>query len=391
MTTAREIRPPAGPPVEGAASDVDPWTPPMVAPSVRPVVVAVDDSPASEVAVRDGVRLAGGLAAPVVFVYVRRGPSATLGEPYYQRRLDAEMRIGDRAIAAGIAAARRADVRATGEQLHGAPARRLEEIARLRDARLIVVGARRRWLARSVSRAVVRRADRPVVVARRTSPARPDSRPTDVTPAAPGPTSVPNGRRIGAGTHGSRGRAEPPLLMSLLAKGKVMPYGVFPVPKGRDSGNSRTTGPSLAVRIRTRFGRAELDSELARGAERADSAELALRAEQLSSPAERARIANALVESLGDARRGEPMTLRLRPQREVVRDATDDILALVLRLRDDRPVGIPGVAAAARLVDDRRSPMYRDDAGDLHDAIRSAQVAIDGRRESAGEFAARAA
>jgi hypothetical protein len=170
-----------------------------------------------------------------------------------------------------------------------------------------------------------------------------------------------------------------------------MPYGVFPVPKSRDSGNSGTTGPSLAVRIRTRFGRAELDSELARGSDPAGSAELALRAEQLSSPAERARIANALVESLGDARRGEPMTLRLRPQREVVRDAADAILALVLRLRDDRPVGTAGVAAAARLVDDRRSPMYRDDAGDLDDAIRSAQVAIDGTREPAGEFAAQAA
>jgi hypothetical protein len=179
--------------------------------------------------------------------------------------------------------------------------------------------------------------------------------------------------------------------MSLLAKGKVMPYGVFPVPKARDSGNSRITGPSLAVRIRTRFGRAALDSELARDADPASSAELALRAEQLSSPAERARIANALVESLGDARRGEPMTLRLRPQREVVRDAADDILALVLRLRDDRPVGIAGVAAAARLIDHRRSPMYRDDAGDLHDAIRSAQVAIDGTREPAVELAARAA
>ena len=170
-----------------------------------------------------------------------------------------------------------------------------------------------------------------------------------------------------------------------------MPYGVFPAPKNRDSGKSDTTSPSLAVRIRTRFGRGELDSELANGADPAGSAELALRAEQLSSPAERARIANALVESLGDARRGEPMTLRLRPQREVVRDAADDILALVLRLRDDQPVGTAGMAAAARLVDDRRSPMYRDDAGDLHDAIRSAQSAIDGTREPAGEFAARAA
>src|SRR5688500_5201295 len=167
MTTATEIRAPVGPPIE--ASDVNPWMPPMTAPSARPVVVAVDDSPAAEAAVRDGVRVAGQLAAPVVFVYVRRGPSAALGEPYYQRRLDAEMRIGDRAIAAGIAAARRAGVRVSGEQLHGTPARRLEEFARLRDAQFIVVGARRRWLARSVSRALIRRADRPVLVARRTS------------------------------------------------------------------------------------------------------------------------------------------------------------------------------------------------------------------------------
>jgi len=170
MTTATEIRAPVAPPLEAAASDVDPWTPPKVAPSARPVVVAVDDSPAAEAAVRDGVSLAGDLAAPVVFVYVRRGPSAALGEPYH-RRLDAEIRVGDRAIAAGIAAARRAGVPASGEQLHGTPARRLEEFARLRDGQLIVVGARRRWLARSVSRAVIRRADRPVLVAGQTRPA----------------------------------------------------------------------------------------------------------------------------------------------------------------------------------------------------------------------------
>ena len=166
MTTATEIRAP----VEAAAPDVDPWTPSIVAPSARPVVVAVDDSRAAEAAVRDGVRLAGELAAPVVFVYIRRGPPDAVGEPYYQRRLDAERVIGDRAIAVGIAAARRADVRATGEQLHGRPARRLEDFARLRDAQFIVVGARRRRLGRSVSRAVIRRADRPVLVARRTSP-----------------------------------------------------------------------------------------------------------------------------------------------------------------------------------------------------------------------------
>jgi nucleotide-binding universal stress UspA family protein len=170
MTTATEIRSPFGPPVGAATPDVDPGAPAMVA-STRPVVVAVDDSPAAKAAIRDGVRVAGELGAPVVFVYVRRGPAAALGEPYYQRGLDAEMRIGDRAIAAGIAAARRAGVPASGEQLHGSPAERLEEFAQLRDAQFIVVGARRRRLAKSVSRALIRRADRPVLVARRTSPA----------------------------------------------------------------------------------------------------------------------------------------------------------------------------------------------------------------------------
>jgi hypothetical protein len=169
-----------------------------------------------------------------------------------------------------------------------------------------------------------------------------------------------------------------------------MPYGVFPVPKSRDPGKGDTARTSLAVRIRTRLARAELDGELARGGDPAGTAELALRAVQLSSPAERARIANGLVEALGDARRGEPMTLRLRPQRAVVRDAADDILALVLRLRDDRPVGIAGVAAAALLVDNRRGPLYRDNAGDLHHAIRSAQSAMEAPA-AAGEFAAQAA
>jgi hypothetical protein len=170
-----------------------------------------------------------------------------------------------------------------------------------------------------------------------------------------------------------------------------MPYGVFPAPETLDSNRSGPTGPSLAVRIRTRFGRAELDRALATGVDPGGGAELALRAAQLGSPAERARIANGLVEALGDARRGEPMTLWPRPQRVVVRDAADDILALVLRLRGDRPVGTAGVAAAARLVDDRRGPAYRDDARDLHEAIRSALSALEATAEPAENLEARAA
>jgi len=166
-----------------------------------------------------------------------------------------------------------------------------------------------------------------------------------------------------------------------------MPYEVFPTPETRDFNRSGPTDPSLAIRVRTRFRRAELDRALATGVDPGDGAELTLRAEQLGTPAERGRIALALVKALGD----EPMTLWPRPHRAAVRDAADNILALVLRLRDDRPVGIAGVAAAARLVGDRRGPMYRDDAGDLHHAIRSALSALDATAKPAEDLEARAA
>jgi hypothetical protein len=38
---------------------------------------------------------------------VRHGPSPALGEPYYQRRLDAEMRVGRSALGKPLAIAKR--------------------------------------------------------------------------------------------------------------------------------------------------------------------------------------------------------------------------------------------------------------------------------------------
>ena len=72
-------------------------------------------------------------------------------------------------------------------------------------------------------------------------------------------------------------------------------------------------GPSLASRIRTRLRRARLDRQLAHGTDPADGPELTLRAAQLDAAAERARIANLLVEAVGDARRGEPVTFGCDP------------------------------------------------------------------------------
>jgi nucleotide-binding universal stress UspA family protein len=142
-----------------------------VKPEAAPIVVAVDTSRAAAAAAQDAVHLAQELDAPLVFVYVRRGPSSALGEPYYQRRLDAEMRTGRRALNDALAVAERAGVPATGEQLAGHPARRVVEFARMRNAQLVVLGSRRRRLGRSVSRHVIRSADRPVLVATPTAAA----------------------------------------------------------------------------------------------------------------------------------------------------------------------------------------------------------------------------
>jgi nucleotide-binding universal stress UspA family protein len=134
-----------------------------------PIVVAIDDSSASATAIRDAVRVTRALRAPVIFVYVRRDPSSRLGEPYYQRRLDAVMATGRSVLRDALEVAAQAGVPATGEVLEGDPARRVLEFARMRDARLVVLGSRRRRL-RSVSRRVIRSADRPVVIAGRTVP-----------------------------------------------------------------------------------------------------------------------------------------------------------------------------------------------------------------------------
>jgi nucleotide-binding universal stress UspA family protein len=58
-----------------------------------------------------------------------------------------------------------AGVEAEAEILEGSPRRRILDFARARGAQLVVVGSRRRRLGRSVSRAVARGADRPIVVA----------------------------------------------------------------------------------------------------------------------------------------------------------------------------------------------------------------------------------
>jgi nucleotide-binding universal stress UspA family protein len=138
--------------------------------SQAPVVAAVDNSASSQAAIDAGVALARELNAPLVFAYVRRGPSGFLGAPVYQQRLTKKMEEGETALEAALRVAEAAGVEAHGMILEGSPSRRIVELARARGARMVVVGRRRRRLGRSVSRAVVRAARRPVIIAQGVAP-----------------------------------------------------------------------------------------------------------------------------------------------------------------------------------------------------------------------------
>jgi hypothetical protein len=159
-----------------------------------------------------------------------------------------------------------------------------------------------------------------------------------------------------------------------------MPNGIFPVPEF-DYVSSRAVRmrPGLAVRVRRRWRRSRLDDELARGTDPSTSAELSLRAAQLRSSAERSRVANKLVETLGDARGPNLGAFRINTRRQhaKIRQYADDLQALVLRLRDDRPIDVQGAAMTARLVDSGASPLHREGGQGLQVALLAARDALE--------------
>src|SRR3712207_5870182 len=130
-----------------------------------------------------------------------------------------------------------------------------------------------------------------------------------------------------------------------------MPNGIFPVPEFHSDASSPVRNrPGFALRMRARRRRNRLDDELARGMDPSLSPELNLRADQLRSRAERSRLANALVEAVGDARGLNLGAFRVktRARHAVIRKHAEDLLALAARLRDDQAIDARGVAVTAR-------------------------------------------
>jgi hypothetical protein len=108
----------------------------------------------------------------------------------------------------------------------------------------------------------------------------------------------------------------------------------------------------------------KLDRRLAAGADPMQSDELSLRVGQLGSPRSRRRIACALRGAVAMADRDAyPVTLAALPiQHAAVRASGGLLLEIAQRLVSCQPVGVRGVAIAWQLLEDRRGPLYRDDA-----------------------------
>jgi nucleotide-binding universal stress UspA family protein len=135
------------------------------------IVIATDGSAGAREAVETGLSLARGMGASVTLVYVRAKPRSIVGDPLYQRSLSSELAQARATLDEATALAEEAGVDFESEILEGNPADRVAEVARNRDADLIVVGSRGRGafagaVLGSVSLDLAHRADRPVLVAR---------------------------------------------------------------------------------------------------------------------------------------------------------------------------------------------------------------------------------
>ena len=158
-----------------------------------------------------------------------------------------------------------------------------------------------------------------------------------------------------------------------------MPLGPFPLPDFDNSPRRARERSRFWPRMLTRWRRNQLDDELIAGSDPRASAELSERARQLRSEPVRARLANTLVGPLVAARARRLLSIGARPRRSALERNVDELVPLVERLCDGRPIDVRGAAMTARLVSDTRGPLYRK--GNLRYALRAARLALDEANE----------
>jgi hypothetical protein len=115
------------------------------------------------------------------------------------------------------------------------------------------------------------------------------------------------------------------------------------------------------------------------------SDELSLRVGQLGSPANRSRLAAALMEAVEMATGRHPPLITTRLRLPEIQENEELLLALASRLGGAEPLGVEGLAMTSRLVHDHSSPMRRTgDRGPLPTALTEALAALERGQRTAG-------
>ena len=138
---------------------------------MKTILIATDGSAGAAAAVEQGLELASETDARVLFVAVRPPAFPVFGDPYWQCAVTEKLARLRAAVKRALAEAEVRGIEADYDILDGDPAERIVELARSRDADLIVIGSRglgaiASVLLGSVSKRVLRDADRPVLVVR---------------------------------------------------------------------------------------------------------------------------------------------------------------------------------------------------------------------------------
>jgi nucleotide-binding universal stress UspA family protein len=135
------------------------------------ILIATDGSDGAAHGLRAGYALAEEVGAEVVVLYVRRTASTLLGEPYYQDIVTEEARHARAVLTDARLHAERYQIDVEYTVVDGDPVDEIIDVARSREADLIVLGSRglggiSSLVLGSVSNAVLHQADRPVLVAK---------------------------------------------------------------------------------------------------------------------------------------------------------------------------------------------------------------------------------
>jgi hypothetical protein len=135
------------------------------------------------------------------------------------------------------------------------------------------------------------------------------------------------------------------------------------------------SGMSFASTVRSRLHTHQLDIALAAGADLASTPELAARAERLTSPRFRARLAAGLDHAVSDE--GFALSAAVRSPAVIARAVAPSVRALAGELRGAGDARPRGVAQALLLLTDGTSALYSSETtGDAVDAVERVRAAL---------------